>query len=214
VSVIGSSGGDTADSERAHTSTSDTSGSNHTGQKKAGGAARHPVQNEQVGTVEGEGMAPPPGVPRWITTELHGQLGALRSQNEHLTQMMVEQNVLAAVRDAEIAELKDMVVGLADSLHLKGRKTPTVSETAHYAGVEPAPKVETEVMEVEPLLVGAAGAARLLCLASSTIYAMHTEGKIPRPVRVGRKLLWRVDELRRWVEAACPGRARWEALSR
>jgi len=77
-----------------------------------------------------------------------------------------------------------------------------------------AVEVEAAGVGVEPLLVGAAGTARLLGLARTTIYAMHQDGKIPAPVRVGRKLLWRVDELRRWVAAGCPGRTRWEALSR
>lgn len=37
-------------------------------------------------------------------------------------------------------------------------------------------------------------------------------GAIPRPVRIGRSLLWRADELRDWIAAGCPDRATWDAL--
>jgi len=36
-------------------------------------------------------------------------------------------------------------------------------------------------------------------------------GWIPRPVRIGRSVLWRADELREWIAAGCPRRGEWEA---
>lgn len=35
---------------------------------------------------------------------------------------------------------------------------------------------------------------------------MDAGGEMPRPIRKGRKVLWRLDEIRRWVEAGCPDR--------
>ncbi len=37
-------------------------------------------------------------------------------------------------------------------------------------------------------------------------------GRIPRPVRVGRSTLWRVEELHAWIAAGCPTREHWEGI--
>ena len=39
-------------------------------------------------------------------------------------------------------------------------------------------------------------------------------GKTPAPIRLGKRLVWRVAELAAWVEAGCPPRAEWDALKR
>lgn len=36
-------------------------------------------------------------------------------------------------------------------------------------------------------------------------------GLVPKPIRVGRSVLWRSDELHEWVSAGCPRREVWEA---
>jgi predicted DNA-binding transcriptional regulator AlpA len=40
----------------------------------------------------------------------------------------------------------------------------------------------------------------------------HAAGRIPAPIKLGGRTLWRVEELRRWVEAGCPARRIWETL--
>lgn len=62
------------------------------------------------------------------------------------------------------------------------------------------------------LLVGAADAAALCGVSRSTWWMFHSSGRVPAPIRLGRRTLWRADELRRWVDAGCPARERWEAL--
>lgn len=64
--------------------------------------------------------------------------------------------------------------------------------------------------EVSPLLVSAADAAKLLGIASSTLYKLNACGRVPRHVRLGRRTLWRVAKLEDWVNAGCPARERWE----
>ncbi len=65
---------------------------------------------------------------------------------------------------------------------------------------------------IEPLLVGATGAAKLMGMGRSLWYRLGTEGRTPLPLRLGGKVLWRVEELRAWVRAGCPSRARWEKM--
>ena len=62
-----------------------------------------------------------------------------------------------------------------------------------------------------PLLVDAKEAARLCGIAESTFWALHSAGKVPMPVRLGRRTLWRAAELAAWTDAGCPARERWDA---
>ena len=61
------------------------------------------------------------------------------------------------------------------------------------------------------LLVTAKQGARMCGKSLRTWRAWDAAGWIPRPVRIGRSTLWRLDELRTWVAAGCPRRNEWEA---
>lgn len=64
-----------------------------------------------------------------------------------------------------------------------------------------------------PLLVDSAGAARLLGGISRSHFAgLHAGGRLPLPIRLGRRVMWSVGELERWVQVGCPSRERWEAM--
>jgi len=41
-------------------------------------------------------------------------------------------------------------------------------------------------------------------LTSRGILKMVDAGNFPEPIRVGRRLRWRVDLLNQWIEAGCP----------
>lgn len=62
-----------------------------------------------------------------------------------------------------------------------------------------------------PLLVTAKQAAGMCGKSLRTWRAWDAAGWIPRPVRIGRSTLWRLDELRAWAAAGCPRRDDWEA---
>ena len=62
-----------------------------------------------------------------------------------------------------------------------------------------------------PLAVDANGLARLLSSGLRTIRTWDAAGLIPRPHRVGRRVLWNVREIRRWIAAGMPDRQAWEA---
>jgi len=36
--------------------------------------------------------------------------------------------------------------------------------------------------------------------------------RLPTPVRVGRLVRWRADEVREWIAAGCPNRDKWNAM--
>jgi len=68
--------------------------------------------------------------------------------------------------------------------------------------------------EDRKLLLGAAELGSLLGVSKSTIWAWHSAGKVPQPVRIGGTTRWREDEIRQWVDAGCPPRTRWEQIRR
>ena len=73
----------------------------------------------------------------------------------------------------------------------------------------PAPPLSVDRPPIEALLVGAAEAGRLCGVSRSTFWALHAAGKAPRPLKLGRRTVGRIAELRAWVEAGCPPRERW-----
>jgi predicted DNA-binding transcriptional regulator AlpA len=66
---------------------------------------------------------------------------------------------------------------------------------------------------IEPLLVNAATAAKLLSVSRSKFYSMHSAGLVPMPLTLGQgSIRWSVDELREFVRAGCPSREKWELI--
>src|SRR5438128_158512 len=64
---------------------------------------------------------------------------------------------------------------------------------------------------VQALLVSAEVAGSMCGRSEASWWRDHAAKRIPAPVKLGGRTLWRVDELRRWVEAGCPVRSVWEA---
>ena len=62
------------------------------------------------------------------------------------------------------------------------------------------------------LLLNAHHAAALCSTSARTWRAWDAAGKIPAPIRIGRRTFWRTEELRHWVAAGCPDRLTWEVL--
>lgn len=66
--------------------------------------------------------------------------------------------------------------------------------------------------ESEPLLVSAQAAAKMLSIGQAHLWGLNAAGRIPQPVKLGRRTLWKTDELRQWAKAGCPSRERWQAM--
>jgi len=64
-----------------------------------------------------------------------------------------------------------------------------------------------------PLLISTRAAAKLVGVGQSTFLRNVDAGIVgPSPVKFGGRVLWRVEDLRRWVDAGLPDRAAWEAI--
>ena len=46
--------------------------------------------------------------------------------------------------------------------------------------------------------------AEMLCCSERHVYRMSDSGQMPRPVKVGRLVRWRRDEVLEWVADGCP----------
>lgn len=79
-----------------------------------------------------------------------------------------------------------------------------MSELTRVDGDAPGPR--------RPLVLDAKAAAAFCGVSRSTWWGHHAAGRIPLPMRLGRKTLWRVSELIAWTEAGMPARERWEVL--
>ncbi len=71
---------------------------------------------------------------------------------------------------------------------------------------------ETDTQLPDALLLTVDEAAALLNVGRSFIYKLHSSGRLPLPVRLGRSVRWRRDELEHWVLAGCPERGAWETI--
>jgi len=66
---------------------------------------------------------------------------------------------------------------------------------------------------VEPLLINASQFAGLLQVSSRTLWRMLSAGRLPKPIRVGGIVRWRVCEVKGWVAEGCPERSGMQSRS-
>lgn len=67
----------------------------------------------------------------------------------------------------------------------------------------------------EALLLTAAQTAALLGISRASLWALHSSGRLPLPVKLGARLTrWRAGELRAWVQAGAPPRQKWMAMAK
>lgn len=82
------------------------------------------------------------------------------------------------------------------------------------ADVIPLRSVEPEQPSHEhgdptPLVVDAKRLAKLLCCGLRTVRTHDAVGRLPSPIRIGGRVVWRVDEIREWLAAGAPDRETW-----
>ena len=55
-----------------------------------------------------------------------------------------------------------------------------------------------------PALLDVGQVAGLLQCSTVHVYRLRDAGKLPRPIKIGRLLRWRRDDLLDWLQAGCP----------
>ncbi len=68
------------------------------------------------------------------------------------------------------------------------------------------------MMDTIALTADAATLAKLLNASVRSIRTYDQCGAIPAPIRIGGRVLWRVEEIREWVMAGSPDRETWNAI--
>ena len=70
--------------------------------------------------------------------------------------------------------------------------------------------MEAKAVLPEPVLINTEQTAALLNISKRHFLTLMDLGEIgPEPIRLGRRCLYAVEELRDWATAGCPGRAVW-----
>ncbi|HEX4610151.1 MAG TPA: helix-turn-helix domain-containing protein [Urbifossiella sp.] len=90
---------------------------------------------------------------------------------------------------------------MADPLHIH---TPAAQLPGGVTLSGPAP--------VTSLVVDAKALAALLGVGVRTVRTWDAGGKLPKPVRLGGRVVWRLDEVRAWLDADAPDRATWATM--
>ena len=58
-----------------------------------------------------------------------------------------------------------------------------------------------------PLLLDAKALAEKLSISKATVWRMRDAGKLPRPVRLGSCVRWRLTDVECWLADGCPALA-------
>lgn len=64
------------------------------------------------------------------------------------------------------------------------------------------------------LLVGRLQAAALCGISAAAWDRLNAAGKVPRPIKLGARVVWKRSDLQTWVELDCPDRETFMQLVR
>jgi len=65
---------------------------------------------------------------------------------------------------------------------------------------------------IEALLIDVHGLATMINRSGRTIHRLNDSGKIPKPVRIMRGLLWRKSDILLWLDHDCCSRRQFEKI--
>ena len=60
-------------------------------------------------------------------------------------------------------------------------------------------------------LLSTGAVAEILSLSKRTVHRLKASGRVPRPVKVGGAVRWRLSDIEKWIELGCPDQAEFEA---
>ena len=58
-------------------------------------------------------------------------------------------------------------------------------------------------------LISVRTVAGMLGVSQRQVWKLVASGRLPAPLRLGRSVRWRADEIRSWIDAGCPSQDRW-----
>ena len=64
----------------------------------------------------------------------------------------------------------------------------------------------------QPLAICAAELADLLGISKRHVATLKSSGRLPSPLKFGRRCVWVLSEIEAWLDAGAPARDQWEAL--
>ena len=65
--------------------------------------------------------------------------------------------------------------------------------------------------ERQDMLVGVPKLEKLTAISKRTIFRLNASGKLPRPIRIGGAIRWRLSDIHEWIRLSCPNRRDFEA---
>lgn len=65
-------------------------------------------------------------------------------------------------------------------------------------------KSANERPNIERLMIDVSQVADMLSCSTQSIRVWSSEGRMPRPCRIGRSIRWRLKEVRDWIAAGAP----------
>ena len=74
---------------------------------------------------------------------------------------------------------------------------------ARASAVGPSIASQSESTESEPLLVTAKQVAKLMQMSTRSLWRLRSAGEIPEPLRIGRSVRWRLNDVKNWIAAGC-----------
>ena len=72
--------------------------------------------------------------------------------------------------------------------------------------------VGDEARLVQPLALDTRGLARALGVSARHIAALRAQGRLPAPVRLGKRVVWPRSEIEAWLAAGAPSLDRWQEM--
>jgi predicted DNA-binding transcriptional regulator AlpA len=72
----------------------------------------------------------------------------------------------------------------------------------------------SNIVAEQPMVLSAMRLSQRLGVSLRHIRRMDSAGKLPRPVRLGKVVLWKVDEINAWLNAGAPDRKTWEQMKK
>jgi predicted DNA-binding transcriptional regulator AlpA len=64
----------------------------------------------------------------------------------------------------------------------------------------------------DPLVADGRRLAAMLQFGLRTVRTLDSMGKLPPPIRIGGRVVWRIAEIEAWLDAGTPDRATWIAI--